>query len=454
MSIEPDDPLKGDPPTTLPARSVSTMRVVVLSTFLIVVMLAVSAGIGWLLIVASVKPPRRQTASQPPLVTTAVIYAKTVLERFDGYGTVRPIRKAKLAAEVAATVVERVGEIREGSAVLAAQALIRLDDRQYGLAAERADALAAAEQASLDELLVEEEQVGGLLRTAERELDVTAAEKGRVSKLFERQLAARKEYDFSNLAYQQARRVVQGYQREAARIGPRRARLAASKRAYEADVAQAQLNIERCTIRAPFAGRIESLLVDVGSHVAPGSIVLSLVDSSRVEVSIQLPSSVYARVAPGSPCTISTQSQTELRWVGEVGRVAPSVDEQTRTFSAYVVVDNKHQPSPLIPGMFVRARVEGPSHPDALLVPRQACRNGRVFVVNNGVAHARSVVTRRFIDDHALVEGELQDGDRVILSHLDRLTDGMPVRFDASPVAATSDEDPVLRTAASREASP
>ena len=117
------------------------MRKVVLSTVLIVVMLAVSAGIGWLLIVASVKPPRRQTASQPPLVTTAVIYAKTVLERFDGYGTVGPIRKAKLGAEVAASVVERVGGIREGSAVQAAQALIRLDDRQYRLAAERADAL-------------------------------------------------------------------------------------------------------------------------------------------------------------------------------------------------------------------------------------------------------------------------------------------------------------------------
>ncbi len=355
---------------------------------------------------------------------------------------------------MAATVVERVGGIREGSAVQAAQALIRLDERQYGLAAQRSDALAAAEQASLDELAVEEEQLSGLLQTAERELKVAFDEKGRVSKLFERQLAARKEYDFANLAYQQARRVVQGYEREAAKIGPRQARLAASKRAYEADAAQAQLNVERCTIRAPFAGRIESLLVDVGSHVAPGSIVLSLVDSSRVEVPIQLPSSVYARVGPGSPCTVSTQSQSELRWHGEVGRVAPSVDEQTRTFSAYVVVDNNHQPSPLIPGMFVRARVEGPSHPRALLVPRHACRNGRVFVVNNGVAHARSVVTRRFIEDRALVEGELQDGDRVILSHLDRLTEGMPVRFDASPVAASSYEDPLSRTAVSREAPP
>ena len=51
----------------------------------------------------------------------------------------------------------------------------------------------------------------------------------------------------------------------------------------------AQLDIERCRIQAPFTGRIESLNVDAGDRVGPGTVVLSLVDSSRVEIPVFRP---------------------------------------------------------------------------------------------------------------------------------------------------------------------
>lgn len=447
------DPAK--PKHQLPSAG-ALLSVGVRSIVAIAVLLGVGAGLGYVLLAIRVDPPRREFAALPPLVESMVVRADDVVEHFVGYGTARAFRSANIAAEVAATVVERVNDIRAGSAVARGQVLIRLDDRQYRHVLHRAEALADAEQASLDELTVEARSLKQLVKTAEQELRVARDEKVRVSRLFERNLAAKKEFDFASLAYQQARRVLLGYEREYAKTDPRRARVAASKRGYDAEAALAQLNIERCEITAPFGGVIHSLMVDVGDRVAPGSIALTLLDPSRVEIAIQLPASIHDRVRVGTTCRVESESQIETVWHGTVARKAPAADERTRTFAVYVIVDNTQYADPppipssrgdhrgvaggLLPGAFVRAAVRGPVHRGGILVPRGACREGRVFVVEDGVARERSVTIERFIEDRALVRGDLHNGDRVILSHLEKLADGSPVRISRrsapAPLAA------------------
>ncbi len=396
-------------------------------------LLGVGGGLGYLLVAVRVDPPQRELATLAPLVESIVVQAEDVVEHFVGYGTAQAMRSANLAAEVAATVVECVNGIRAGSPVSAGQALIRLDDRQYRHVLERVEARGDAEQASLDELTVEAENLDRLIKTAQQEARVAVDERTRVAGLLERKHAAKKEYDFANLAYQQARRVLQGYERELAKLAPRRARLAASKRGYDAEAALAQLDIERCEIKAPFGGRIHKLMVDVGDRVAPGFVVATLIDASRVEIAIQLPASKYDRVHVGAPCRVESDSLVGTNWRGEIVRIAPQADEQTRTFAVYVVVDNAELGGQvLVPGSFVRAAVRGPVHAGAILLPRSACRNGRVFVVENDIARERLITIERFMEDRAMVRGPLLSGDRVIVSHLDKLADGSPVR--AGPV--------------------
>ena len=415
------------------------------SLVLIIVLVGAGAGVGGVLYAVREEAPRRPSVTQPPLVDSLVVREEDVVERFVGFGTAVALRRANLAAEVAATVIERTGDVRAGSPVVAGQVLVRLDDRQYRYVLARAEALAEAEQAALDELAKDTENLKRLIHTAGQELRVAGDERTRVSELFERGLAAKKEYDFANLAYQQARRVLQGYEREIAKAGPRQARLAASKRAYDADAELARLNIEKCEIRAPFAARIESLFVDEGDHVAPGSVVLALVDASRVEMAIQLPASVYNRVRVGAPCRLVSESVRGVVWDGALARIVPVADRQTRTFAAYVVVDNTERARPLLPGTFAKALIEGPTYAQRLVVPRRACRAGQVFVVEDGLATARRVTTERLIEDRAIVTGDLQGGDRIILSHLEQLADGTPVRIRPALSAAPRPKDALQR---------
>ncbi|MFQ5591715.1 MAG: efflux RND transporter periplasmic adaptor subunit [Phycisphaerae bacterium] len=412
------------------------------SLVLISVLLGGGSGVAALLYATRAQLPRRHVTAGPPVVDAVLVSREDVTEWLVGYGSAVSNHTASLTAEVAATVVERVNNIETGSVAVAGQPLVRLDAREYRRSLERVQALAEADQASIDELSAEARALEELRKTAEHELAVAAAERRRVADLYERHLAATKEFDFANLAYQQARRILQGYEMELAKLGPRRARLEASKRSREAEAALAALNVERCVVAAPFSGSIDALFVDQGDHVAPGSPVLTLIDPSDLEVAVQLPASVYDRVEAGAPCILDCESMPATSWKGQVARKAPSVDEQTRTFSVYVEVDNSKQRSPLVPGTFVRARVRGHDVEKSILVPRGAVRDGRVLVAADGVARARSVSIVHVIGDRAVVRGDIREGDHVIVSHLGQLEDGSPVRLHASQPAPSSPAAP------------
>ena len=398
------------------------------SIVLIVLLLGVGGAVAATLIASRKLPPRREIVTLPPLVESMVLVSQDVVETFVGYGSVRAIHRADIAAEVSATIVERVDAIREGSTVAKGQTLFRLDKRQYQRAFERSEALAAAERASLEGLAVEAEGLAKLLKTTEREMAVARDERTRVARLFEDQLAAKKEFDFANLAYQQAQRVLQEYQLQMAKLGPRRTRISASIRGFDQDAALAKLDIERCEIKAPFAGHIESLFADVGDLVTPGTVLVRLIDSSKVEIPIRLPAGVYSRVSRGAKCSLTSDGTLEVPWIGTIARIAPASDEQTRTFAVYAVVDNAAQEHPLIPGMFVTARVEGPIHRDQILIPRRAYRDGRVLIAEGNVARSRKVDVKFYIEDNAAISGDVRDGDLLILTRLGQLADGSRIR--------------------------
>ncbi len=420
------------PPST-PARG-RALRAIVAITLI----LGGGVGVAAIFIATGIEPPRKESGELPPLVESIVIQPENVTERFIGYATANAARSAKLAAEISATVVERINNIRAGASVEKDQPLIQLDDREYRLAHKRAKALATAEQAALDEITVERSKLEQLINSAEAELRVTEAERSRVARLFEQEQAAKKEFDFAHLAHQTTRRTLLGFQRELAKLTPRSARVVASIVSFQASAAIALLNVERCTIRAPFAGMIEAIYVDSGDRVRPGTVMVSVVDTNRIEIPLQLPAASYAEIRVGSSCNLTSESLPQAPWRGTIERVAPVIDTQTRTYATYVIVDNRKQKQPLVPGTFVTATIDGATLRDRLLVPRRAIRNGRVFVLRDGHAELRLVEMEHTILDRAIVTGAVRAGDRIILSHLDMLIDGSSVRGEAGTTATVS----------------
>ena len=425
------------------------LRKVIVSIILVSCLIVGAWGLSKWLIAHRPVPHRVAVGARAPLVQVVTVDPRDIREVLYGFGTVRADRQATLRAEVAAAVVELVDNLEAGMEVKAGQVLVRLDDRQYRQELEETRGQTEAIAAELAQLDVERSNLGSLLEIAESDLALNRDELDRVRSLFEADHAPKTEYDDARLLYQESLRQTQVLKNQMALIEPRRMKLAADRSAADARAERAQLNIDRCRITAPFAGSVADLSVDVGDRLQVGSEILRLVNLDRIEIPIELPVSRRPRLTVGAAVDLFVESMPDVHWHGAVTRVAPTADERSRTFEAYVEVDNRDHGTPLLPGYFVRAEVDGPLLADALVVPRSAIVDGQVFVVNDEQAHARQVTVDRYIGEDAVITGEVEPGARVVTSNLDILYDEAPVRVRGASDTSTQ---PATQPASTEEA--
>ena len=409
-------------------------RQAVLSLILVVAGLAVGAG-GYTALVKLRKTHTTQTPERPPLTVTAVqLEPMTVVTPVDGFGTTRADRLAVIGAQVAGQIVTLAETLRDGAAVSEGELLVRIDAREYLAQLARARGQLAADEAALKRLDVEERNLERLLETTTAEFDVAQREFDRIRALLEDGTSSLRELDAARVVLQRARRALVEIERQLAVLPSTRAQQAAICGLRRAEVTLAELSVERCEIVAPFAGRVERVVVEAGEQVVPGQQLFTLLDPRLIEIPVELPVSERPRVRAGAPVRLWLESQPSVTWRGFVARVAPSADPATRTFSLFVEVTQSEAAGPLMPGMFVRAQIEGPTLADVFLVPRSSIRESRVFVCVDQQASERAVDIRQHVRDQTVVSG-LKPGDIVITSNLDALYNGAPV----NPVLTETD---------------
>jgi multidrug resistance efflux pump len=426
------------PPSAPPP---STWLRVVVSIALILVILGAAAGVAQILV--HTKPIAKQSVVSrlPALVESRVVMAEDIRESFVGYGTARAETTVVVAAEVGGLVVELPENIDDGAHVASGDLIVRIDDRTYRNQLERAESQLADVEAKLVRLDIELENASNLIEIAERELQVNQAEYDRLLDLFEKKNASKKELDFSRLAAERSRRDMQTFANLRELIPAQRAELRAMKSMRETEISLANLDVERATIESPLTGHIDSVMVEQGNLVMPGMQIARIIDTDRIEVPVELPLGVRARTRIGAEAVITTEAAPDLEWKASVVRLAPAADESSRTFIAYLEVDNTKQVVPLVPGSFVTARVAGDFLRDALVIPRGALVEGYVFVADGERAVRKHVSIDTLIGDRAVVSGELNSGDRLILSNLDALHDGAAIRLETSTVENLDDVD-------------
>ncbi|MBK9121243.1 MAG: efflux RND transporter periplasmic adaptor subunit [Phycisphaerales bacterium] len=422
------------------------LRKLILSCILIPTVLALALAIFSFLratrpIAETLDPTR------PPLLVNALqVWPTTVVPQIEGFGTARAERMAVLSAQVTGIVIARPAQVQPGAAVVAGDLLLRIDARDYEAQVARAQSLVQLSEASLRQLEVEDLNLQRLIRTAKEELALTEREYERMVDLFERGNANPREVDNARLAFQRARRALDTLEGERDLLAPRRAQEEASRAQRLADLTLATLNLARCEVHAPFSGQIASVSVEVGEGVGPGQPLLTLIDLTLIEVPIELPVTLRGRVTVGARATLQLERRSGARWDGIVARISPEASSASRTFQLFVEVQNRADSAPqesLAPGMFVRAELEGPRLADVLLVPRNAVRQGRVFLAADGRARGYTVEVVETLRDQAIVSG-LTPGDIVLTSNLDALYDGMTV----TPVLPTASAPAPLSRAA------
>jgi RND family efflux transporter MFP subunit len=412
----------------------------------------VAAVVFALLVETRPVPERRIDADNAPTVQVFEASQVDVGRQWDVFGSAGAIDSADVPARVTATVEAIPAGIIAGARVERGDLLVELDDSDFAREEEIATQSIADIDAQLAQLEVDRKTWTERVELAKELVALAQAEFERAKEALEREGARQREVDQAKQALVAAIRDETVARGELDAIPTRRTALNARRAAQEAQRKLAQQQIERCRITSPLAGVLQAVDIEVGENLPAGQRVARVVNLDRIEVPLRLPASARPSVRTGDRANLFATGDQRQSWQAEVVRIAPQDDEQTRTMTVYVELEqDPDRPEILTPGRFVRATVFSSRREPRWVVPRRSLDGDRILLVNDGHIVSRGIdvafqVDQRFpqlgLDDQqwVVLNDELSEGDRIVITPSRALPEGLAVVPSAVNVAASNRE--------------
>ena len=381
------------------------------------------AGVAFLTACGAQKPP--PPPPQPPEVAVVTVHREAVPVITELPGRTAAYLVAQVRARVDGIVQQR--EFKEGAEVKAGQRLYKIDPAPYQAALESARATLARAQANLA---------------------AAAAQAERYKVLVAGNAVSRQDYDNA-----------------VAQHGQSTADVAAGKAAVQT----ASINLGYTDVVAPISGRIGVSLVTQGAYVQASAATLmatiqqidpiyvdlnqSSADGLRLRREVQ--SGKLQLAGPNqAKVTLLLEDGSPYALSGTLQFTDITVDQGTGSVTVRAIFPNPNRI--LLPGMFVRARIEEGINRNAILVPEVGVTHDQKGQATALVVGADNKVALRVINatrtqgDKWLVDGGLEEGDRVIVSGVQKVQPGATVKAveaPAAPAAASASSAPAAPAA-------
>jgi membrane fusion protein (multidrug efflux system) len=303
-------------------------------------------------------------------------------------GVLEPVNETQVSCKQGG-IIKSIN-VNVGDRVRRGQVLARLDDADYRLGVQQAE---AAYQGALI-----------AYQTMERDYQ-------RLSGLVAEGAISTSEYDRATMGYKSAKYAVQQ---------------------AEAGLNYARQRADDTVVRAPFNGQITMRLVSVGAYVDPmmKPVMFVLVDNSRLRLLLKLPEMRAALVKPGDEVEVRLPTDGRT-FKTNIDVITDSVDAVAHTRTAVAWIKNTGD-NPIPGGASFEARILSHALIGKMLLPSTAVRaeaNGKfiTYVVQKGKTIAREL-TGQFLPDQSefVVESGLNGGEQVVVES-SMVRDGQPV---------------------------
>lgn len=185
------------------------------------------------------------------------------------------------------------------------------------------------------------------------------------------------------------------------------------------------------TLASPIDGIVSDRPVEQGEPIAVGDPVLTVVNTTLLELEGRVPVDAAAGIRPGQPVTFTLDAFPGRTFRGTVDRKDPTASASDRQVGVYVRLPNAR--GEIIAGQYARGEVAGRSVTGALTVPATAVQGSgaeaAVFVVSGNRLTRRPVTlgARDAGSGVVVITEGLSEGDRVLVRPVPGLTDGQPV---------------------------
>ncbi len=197
----------------------------------------------------------------------------------------------------------------------------------------------------------------------------------------------------------------------------------------EATTRLAKAQLDKTTIKTPFAGPLGLRNVSVGNYVQPGLALVNLEDVSQLKIDFPVPEKYSSLVQVGQDVAITTDAYGEKSFVGQVYAINPLVDAKSRSLMVRGKIDNSE--GLLRPGQFAQVKLVTSSKEAAVFIPEQALipqpATQLVFKVVDGKAEMVPVQTGQRRKGWVEIVSGLTVGDVVITGGHQKIGPGSPV---------------------------
>jgi membrane fusion protein (multidrug efflux system) len=345
------------------------------TTKIVLWLLVAAVALGGLLV------PRLQTSRTEDIgaveevealeVETIVVQPHRIVERFSTVGTIRADEWVEVRSEISG-ILEAI-HFDEGSRVEKGQLLVQIDD---------------------DQLIAERDR-------AHHRVELAVLGEARQQSLLDQELTSQQDYDLA--------------------LG--------QLNVLRSELRLAEARLEKTQVRAPFSGIIGLRSVSRGAALTPQTRIATLQKIDTVKLEFSVPEGYASSLALGGTVSFSVKG-AERSFEGKIYAIEPNVDRETRSLRA-----RAHCPNPdgdLIPGAFADVQLSVNEIENALTVPSLAVipelGSKKLFVVEDGVAIPRLVETGIRSERDVEITRGLEPGDHVIVSAIQQLHSGLPVK--------------------------
>lgn len=314
------------------------------------------------------------------------------------------IVKAEVSGVIENLFVKESGHVQKG------ELLLKLDDKEYRLNHENAE---AARLKAFSEMLVEQRFADeGSGREGEQSVEANNAKKQVEN--------ARQQYQKGLLSRDEFEKKLRLYEAALIESGEKKDEVVAAMKGLtqaEISVKKAQLDLAKTTIRAPFSGIVADIQVSPGENVSVGRELFTLVDIRRIKVHAKVLESEIGRMQVGREVDLRFSAYPGKVFKGKVSAISPLVNPEDKTCKVFVEVENPEED--IKPGMHAEVEIVAEIHKDKLLVPQDAVltRSQRklLFVVEDGLAKWRYIEIGLENEDYAEILDGVKEGEQVIV---------------------------------------
>lgn len=416
---------------------------------------ALAVGIVILILAVKLKPtpPTKPAGDRARLVETMPLELKAMAPVVIGFGKVTPKLEWKAIAEVSGKVVYRHPQLEKGRMLPAGTEILRIDPLDYELKLAQTEADLSSSKTQLAKLDLEKINLTNTLKIEENRLAISKTELNRKKNLRKKGLTSQSDVDQQTQSYLSQQKLVQDMRNQLALFPDERKVALAQVKVNEARLDEAQRSLDKTSIILPENLRIAEVDIEQDQVVNLQQTMIVAHGVTTMEVEAQLPLhdmrtlvsslSTFNKDEYGNPIPATEEIRASIEltsgslaanWDAKVARVSETVDPNQATVGVILEIDQDYRQlkpqnsPPLVNGMFVKAEIIGQENP-SWVIPERALHGNRIYTKDsNNKLRIKNVKVLYRRDNQVIVDGDLEQGEALILNDLLPAIEGMQLK--------------------------